>query len=312
MPSILNRKLKLYLLELRAPFFTASIVPVVLGTAIAWSSEGTFHLVYFSLTLVGAVLIHAGINVSNDYFDHISGNDDINVSFVRPFTGGSRMIQKGLLRPREVLSEALVLLSLGIAIGLYLSSVRGMLILVFGIIGIITGFFYTAPPLNIVGRGFGEVFVGLDFGVLIVAGSYYVQTGHLSPEPFIASVPVALLIAAVLYINEFQDYDADRATGKHNIVVRLGKKRASLGYVCMISAAYVAIAISVVLSAISPFVLIALFSLPISLKGIITALRYYDDNLRLVPANAATVMSHLLLGTLMAVGYIAEGFISRL
>ncbi len=310
MAASLSGKFKLYLLELRAPFLTASIIPVVLGSTIAWSSEGTFHPLYFLLTLTGAVLIHAGVNVSNDYFDHLSGNDEANVSFVRPFTGGSRMIQRGLLSPREVLSEALILLSAGVAIGLYLFYVRGTVVLLFGIIGVITGFFYTAPPLMLVGRGIGELFVGLDFGVLMVAGAYYVQTGRLSPEPFIASLPIALFIAAVLYINEFQDYEADRATGKRNLVVRLGRKRASLGYVLMISGAYVAIAISAAIGAISSFSLIAFLALPISLRGMITALRHYDDNVKLVPANAATVMGHIFCGVFMAAGYIAEGLIN--
>jgi len=93
---------------MRAPFLTASITPVVLGTCIAWASTGVFIPEVFILTLLAGIFIHIGSNVANDYYDHKSGTDDINVDFVRPFTGGSRMIQKGWMSPREVFVEAIV------------------------------------------------------------------------------------------------------------------------------------------------------------------------------------------------------------
>ncbi len=302
-------RFKLWLLELRAPFFTASVAPVVLGAAIAWENTGGFHPGYFLLTLLGGVLLHAGTNVANDYFDHRSRCDDINVEFVSPFTGGSRLIQEGLLTPREVLTEALICFGLGSLIGLYLTFVRGPLILALGVVGIISGFFYTAPPLNIASRGVGEFFVGLNFGLLMTLGSYYVQTGSLAWEPLVAAIPLASLIAGVLWINEFQDAPADRAVGKETLVVRLGRRRAVNGYIALLLIPYLSVALGVLLRITSPFTLFVLLTIPLAKKAVEVARLHYQESQRLVPANAATIQIHMLTGVLLTVAYFIEGAI---
>ncbi len=298
-----------WLKELRAPFFTASIVPVLLGSAVAWSNGVPFSWDLFILTLLGGVLLHAGANVSNDYFDHRSGTDDINVEFVNPFTGGSRMIQEGLMTPRQVLIEAIVLYSLAALIGVYLAWVRGWAIILLGVIGIVSGFFYTAPPFRFVHNGLGEVLIGINFGVLMTLGSYYVQAGSFDPEPVYVSIPVALLITAVLYINQFQDYTADRAVGKNHLVVRLGKKNARIGYILIIGSAYIWILVTAVSRRTSPYTLIALLTLPIAVKAIRTLLVYYDRSEELMPANAGTIMIHAGMGFLLTIAYLLDKFL---
>ena len=299
-------KMKIWLAEVRAPFFTATIVPILLGATIAWARTGTFHLGLFLLTLLGGLLLHTGTNVANDYFDHRSGTDDVNVEFVRPFTGGSRMIQIGLLTPREVLSGALAAFALACLVGLCLTYVRGPLIIVLGLIGIFCGFFYTAPPFNLVSRGIGEFFIGLNFGVLMTLGSFFVQAGHLAWEPVVASIPVGLLIAGVLYINEFQDAPADGAVGKAHLVVRLGRRKAAVGYLAILVATYAVIVFAVLLRITSPFTLIALATLPVAIRAVGVARAHYDEYLKLVPANAATVFIHLLTGLLLSAGYLLD------
>jgi len=291
---------------LRAPFFTASIVPVVLGAVIAWEGAGAFHWGYFLLTLIAAMAVHAGINIANDYFDHLSGNDPINVEFVSPFTGGSRLIQEGLLSPREVLIESLFFFALGSAIGFYLTWARGPIVLLLGLIGLFSGFFYTAPPIYLAKWGVGEFFVGLNCGFLITLGSYYVQTRSLSWEPVVAAVPVACLIAAVLWINEFQDAPADRAVGKDTLVVRLGRRRAVTGYIFLLAATYLSIVVAVALRVISPFTLLALLTFPLAWKAIGVARLHYDDYERLTPANATTIQIHMLTGLLLISGYLLD------
>lgn len=299
-------KLKIWLAEVRAPFFTATIVPILLGAMIAWARTGTLHFGYFLLTMLGGLLLHTGTNVANDYFDHRSGTDDVNVEFVRPFTGGSRMIQNGLLTSREVISGALAAFALACVVGLYLAYVRGPLILVLGLVGIFSGFFYTAPPFNLVSRGIGEFFIGLNFGVLMTLGSYFVQTGQLAWEPVVASIPVGLLIVGVLYINEFQDAPADGAVGKDHLVVRLGRKRAAFGYLLLMVTTYAVIVLAALLRITSPFTLIALATLPVAVRAIGVARAHYDEYLKLVPANAATVFLHLLTGLLLSAGYLLD------
>jgi len=297
-------------MAMRAPFFTASIVPVLLGTAIAWGVAGVFHLGFFLLALVAGVCLQAGTNMANDYYDHLSTDDDINVEYVRPFTGGSRMIQKGLMRPKEVLIEAIILFVVGSLIGLYLVWTRGLFILVLGLIGVFSGFFYTAPPFRLVNRGIGELVLGLNFGVLMVLGSFYVQSKTLSWEPVVAGLPVSFLIAAVVYINEFQDCAADKAVGKDHLVVRLGKEKAVHGYLVIMSLAYVSVILGAVTQVITPYSLLALVTLPLMIRSYRNVRISYDDSRKLTPSNAATIMIHLLVGLLLCLGYILEKAIS--
>jgi len=190
----------------RAPFFTATIVPTLLGAVIAWR-EGFFHGGYLILTLIGIVCINAGLATSNDYFDHLSGNDEDNQELT-PFSGGSRTIQDGILSPRQMLMCSAFFYLIGIVIGLYLAAARGWVILGLGMAGVFLAFFHNAPPVRLyyLGPGVGELAVGVGCGPLVVLGSYYVQAQNLSYEVLWASIPVGLLITAVLYINEFPDY----------------------------------------------------------------------------------------------------------
>ncbi len=302
-------KLKLYLLEVRAPFFSASIVPIVLGSVIAYHKTQTFNWSYFLLALIGGVFLHAGANVINDYFDHLSQNDVINKEYVRPFTGGSRLIQEGLLSPNEVLIEAIACLAIGSAIGLYFSYMLGWVILFIGIFGVFSATFYVFPRINLVGRGIGEVLIGINFGILMTFGAYYVQVEKFSWVPIIASLPVALLITAVLYINEFQDARADFAVGKNHLVVRLGKKQAVKGFILIMLLTYLIVAVGVVTDTLPPISLIALLTLPLAFKAIQIAQVNYDDSLKLAPANASTIMNHLFTGLLLIISFVLDRII---
>jgi len=298
-----KRGLTIWITELRLPFLTASVIPVLLGALIAWVKLNVFHQFYFILTLLGIAFLHLGTNVANDYFDHQRGNDEINEEYVRPFSGGSRMIQKGKLKPHQVLRAALLFFMLGSGIGLYLSFVRGITILLLGIIGTFSGFFYSAPPFRLSDRGIGEIIVGLNFGILATLGSYFVQTQQLAWEPVFAALPISFLITAVLYINEFPDYTADKAVGKNNLVVRWGKERASAGYVILMALPFISVLILVSLRLISPFTLLIFLVLPRVLRAIRVVRLNFNQTLYLIPANADTILSHLYAGMLLSLGY---------
>jgi len=297
----------LLLRELRAPFFTASVVPVLLGASLAFYHTGSWHWPLFLWALAGTVLVHAGANVANDYFDHLSGNDEANVVFVRPFTGGSRMIQNKLLSPREVLALSLVCFAAGSAIGLYLAVRVGLFLLILGVIGILGGFFYTAPPVSLVSRGIGELVIAINFGVLPVVGAYFVQTRSFRWDVVLFSLPVAVLISAVLFINQFQDYEADKAVGKRNWVVRLGRRRASQVFFFLMGAWMLPIIAAVLTGAGPALCLIALLPAVTAWKAMSTAAHYYDDPRKLTPANAMTVVTHLTVGVLLALALVTTG-----
>lgn len=305
----MNDRLKLWIAETRAPFFTATIVPILLGTVVAWARGEPFHWGLFLLTLLGGLLMHAGANMINDYMDHLRGTDVVNVEFVRPFTGGSRMIQEGLLTPRQILTASLLCFALGSVVGFYLASVRGWVILLIGAVGLFSAVFYVTPGFSLSALGVGELFIGLNFGVLMTLGAYIVQTGRFSWEAVLASLPVALLIAAVLYINEFQDAAADAAVGRTHLVVRLGKRLAAQGYAVLMFAVYLSLLLGVLLDGVTPWALLGLLTVPLAFKAVRVALVHYDDSQQLVPANAGTIQVHMLTGLLMIVGYVIQGFL---
>jgi len=298
----------LWIIKTRAPFFTAAIVPVLLGTAIAWARTGTFNLWVFLLTLVGAICLHAGTNMTNDYFDHTWGSDEINTEFANPFTGGSRLIQMGIVEPKVFLRQGIGFFVAGSLIGLVLVFTRGLPVLWLGLIGVFCGYFYTAPPLRLAGTGLGEILIGLCFGPLMALGSAYTQTQALSWEPIFASLPVGLLIALVVWINQFQDMRADAAVGKKHWVVRLGRRRAATAYGVLLAGVYVSLAAGVLFAGVTPFALLGLLTLPIAVRAYGVARVSYDQPQELVPANAATIKIHLWTGLLITLGYVAHGF----
>lgn len=295
---------------IRAPFFTAVIIPALLGAIIAWQ-EGAFHLGYLVLTLLGIVCTNAGLNMSNDYFDHVSGNDENNQELT-PFSGGSRTIQEGVLAPRQVLLGSAFFFLIAIAIGVYLALARGWGILWLGLIGIFLAVFHNAPPIKLyyLAPGVGELAAGIGCGPLVVLGSYYVQAQRFSYEALWASIPLGLIISAVLYINEFPDYEADRKVGKTTLVVALGRERAVWGYVALLAGTYAVVVAGVALNVFSYAILLALLSLPLAYQGIRGAMRFHSDTQRLIPTNALTIKIHLATGLLLCLGYALPKIIS--
>lgn len=300
-------KARIWFWELRLPFATASIVPILLGTTIAWALTGIFLWDVFLLTLIGGVCVHLGANVANDYWDYRNGTDNINVEFIRPFTGGSRMIQKGLLTPREVITGSIILLSFAGIIGLYLTVIRGLLVLVLGILGIFFGFFYSSPPIKFVSRGVGEVIIGVCFGIFLTLGAFYTQSQFFAWEPIIVALPISLLISLVLYINEFADYNADKAAGKYTLVVRLGRKRASQLYTIILVVCHLIPGLAALLKIANLYILIAFSTLPLSIIGAYYALSAYDRPMEMIPANVSTILNHLLTGITLLLAYLFLG-----
>jgi len=181
-------------------------------------------------------------------------------------------------------------------------------VLLLGLVGVFSGFFYTAPPLNWASKGIGEAFIGINFGVLMTLGAYFVQTRMLAIEPLVASIPVSLLIAAVVYINEFPDYSADKTVGKDTLVVRLGRSRAAYGYTAMMLGVYVSLALGVLSRLLPVSTLIGFITLPLAVKAIKYALKHHSSSFDLVPANVSTIICHLFTGLLLSLGYLIESF----
>lgn len=299
-------KFKVWLKAIRAPFFTTSITSVLLGSVMAWVKLETFNWFYFFLSLAGVIFVHTGANLANDYFDYKSGNDEINKTLT-PFSGGSRVIQDKLLEPSSILAASLLFFFFTCFIGLYLNFlIPGNVILILGLMGVLIGFFYTAEPFRLGYRGFGELWVGLCFGPLIVLGIYYVQTQTLSMPALLASIPLGILVGLILYINEFQDCEADKKVGKKTSIVILGKERAAKIYCFLVGFVYLWIAGGIIFKVFPPATSIVFLTVPLAFSAAKVLMKNFDKIYELLPANKATIQLHFYMGLLLCGGYIID------
>ena len=294
----------------RLPFLTATLVPVLLGTVIAWD-DGFFKIGLFLLALLGASFFHLGTNVMNDYFDHTSGVDEANLT-PTPFSGGSRLVQRGMVEPTSLRNLAWGFYAAGTVVGILLLALTGLELLIFGLAGFLLGFLYTAPPIRLVHHGVGEIAVGLGFGPVMVLGAYWVQAQQLSTAALYASIPVGILIAAVLYINEIPDRMWDEKAGKRTLVTRMSPETSVTGYAVMMGTAYLSILVGVALGVMPLATLLGLLTVPMAWNAFKALRKHHGYAYRLIPANATTVFAHLFTGLLLVAGYIVAGLIPRL
>ena len=217
-----------YLRASRLPFLTGSLLPVAVATALAYLTDHTWNFLFFGLTALGVAALQVGANLINDYYDSF-GSDPLNRNFT-PFSGGSRVIQDGRMSPVQVRTLAYLMLGLGVGCGLGLIYLgRPWVALASACWVWRAALFYSASPVQLMSGGLGEILIFLAFGPLLTWGAYYVQTGKLSLVGAAVSLPLAFLITAIIWINEFPDLEADLAAGKHHLVARLGLQGLPLG-----------------------------------------------------------------------------------
>jgi 1,4-dihydroxy-2-naphthoate octaprenyltransferase len=293
----------LFLRTTRLPFLSATLVPVLTGIAIA-IKDGAFDPLAALVTVVGAAAVHLGLNVTNDIFDTLQGADEANVTPTQ-YSGGSRVLQYGLVSLRGMALLASGCYALTVLVGLFLLATRGSLaLLVIGVLGIIISVGYTAPPLKLVYRGLGELAVALGFGPLMLLGAYTVQTrGTLSPEALVASLPIGILVALILYVNEIPDRRADAHAGKRTLPVRWPARRVITAYAVAIVATY-GILVAGVMGGLLPLsALLALITIPLAVRVYRGLAPAYDNPYDLMPVMAANVRLHLHTGLLLLAGY---------
>ena len=299
----LMTKIFTWVVIMRLPFLSATIMPILVGASVAKFMGYPVDWFWLGITLLGGSLLHIGTNTSNDYFDFLSGTDNINYNYSnKGLNGGSRGIQMGLISPTGVRNLTIIVFSLSVLVGIPLIQKAGMQVLWLGLIGFLSGLFYTAPPFRFSSRkGLGELLIGLNFGPLMVAGSTLVQTGKLLPEAFLAGIPLGFLIAAVVYINEFPDHDSDKATGKNTLIVVFGPEKARVGYVALVTGAFLSIVFLVLNGTFPSLVLITLLASYFGVTSIQTLYKYYNNRL-LEPANWGTIIMHSVTGLLLFLG----------
>jgi 1,4-dihydroxy-2-naphthoate octaprenyltransferase len=249
---------RLWLVAARPRTLPAAVAPVLVGTALA-ATEDVFHPLRFAAALIGSVFIQIGTNLSNDYSDARRGAD------TEDRLGPVRVTAGGLMPPRQVLTGTYVAFGVAVAAGTYLAAVAGWQLLLVGVASILAGVLYTGGPRPYGYEGLGELFVFLFFGIVAVAGSYYVQTEDLRWEAFALAVPVGLLAAAILVVNNVRDLETDRRAGKRTLAVKLGRQRARGLYGAMLAGAFVAPPAIWAAGGLSAWVLLALAALALAL-----------------------------------------------
>ena len=293
----------------RPQFLAASAAPVLVGSALGFSTAGGFDMMLFVLAMLSIMALHAGANVTNDYFDHLSQNDWVNEN-PTPFSGGRRFIQQGILSPRATLFAGLGYLAIGCGVGLSIVWLtRSALVLGIGVVGALGGFFYTAWPLRLGYRGVGEIIIGVLFGVLPVYGSYYLQARTVDALPLLPALIVAILIFLVILINEFPDLAADAHARKKTLVVLLGVSRCVTIYRTAVIASYVLAALMLLQDRTFYAGLLYLLTLPLA----VSAMRAANPSDLARPgqyrANQRTILLHTIGSLSLAAGLLVPALL---
>jgi len=284
-----NPVLRLFLAT-RPAFLSITLVGCLLGQATALAGDYRFQPVLMLLILVLAALAHAGINVFNDYYDHLNGSDAANQDRLFPFSGGSRFIQNQLLTPDQTLAFAILLFAVVVAGGLLLIGLAGAGLFWIGLAGLFIGWAYSAPPFRLNSRGLGEVCVAIGF-LLVVAGADYVQRGEFAALPWLAGLPYALLTTNILYINQFPDRRADAKAGKRHWVVRLRPSWAAWGYALIAALALAWLVAMVLTGVVTAWALLAALPFWFGFQAARQLIRHADQPALLRPAIGLTLVT---------------------
>jgi len=290
---------RIWVMAARVRTLPAAVAPVLVGTSLALGADH-FHPLAFVAALLGAVLIQVGTNLSNDYSDARRGAD------TEDRLGPVRVTAGGLVPPRHVLLATYATFALAVACGAYLVAVAGPGLIAVGAASILAGVLYTGGPRPYGYEGLGEVFVFLFFGVVAVAGSYFVQVQQLPWQAFVCAVPVGLLASAILVVNNVRDLETDRRAGKRTLAVRLGRERTRALYTAMVAGAFVTAPLPWALGSMTAWLLLSWAAIPLAIP-VVKAVRTRTDGPALNGALAKTGALQLVFCLLFAAGILSSG-----
>jgi 1,4-dihydroxy-2-naphthoate polyprenyltransferase len=293
------RAVRIWVMAARVRTLPAAVAPVLVGTSLALGA-GHFHALAFVAALLGAIFIQVGTNLSNDYSDARRGAD------TEDRLGPVRVTAGGLVPPRQVLLATYVSFGLAVAFGAYLVAVAGPELLAVGAASILAGVLYTGGPRPYGYEGLGEVFVFLFFGIVAVAGSYFVQVQTLPWQAFVCAVPVGLLASAILVVNNVRDIDTDRRAGKRTLAVRLGRAPTRTLYAGLLALAFLMAPLPWILGSMSAWLLLSWAAIPLALS-VLQTVRTRTDGPALNGALARTGALQLLFCLLFSAGILASG-----
>ncbi len=270
----LSEWLSIWWRGIRPAYLPLSILPVILGSVVAWTQSislktprGDFHPTRFVITLAATLLLQIGAHLINDYYDYLGGIDTSNS------LGSGGLIQQGLIKPVRVLSFGLIALGLGALLGVFVAISGGWLAFLFGLIGILAAYFYSGVPKALSSLALGELLFFFVFGPLLTLGSYMVQTGHLDRIAYIYSISLGLLATAFIHLNNMRDTVSDAPAGKLTLASLLGLRLSRTLYTILALGAYLPVVALAWPSHAPHLLLLVLWALPALVIAVTTVLR---------------------------------------
>ncbi len=249
-------KFQAWILGSRPKTLPAAAAPVIVGSAVAFAEHG-FRFWPALAALIGSLMLQIGANLANDVFDFEKGADQ------HGRLGPLRVTQARLLSPREVKTGMWITFAIAAICGIYMAVVSSWVILLIGVLAVIAAIAYTGGPFPYGYRGLGELFVFIFFGVAAVCGTYYAQTKTVSQLAWLASLPVGLLIVAILVVNNVRDYESDKAANKRTLAVKFGLEWAQKEFIVVTTLAFIVVTLMSISKIASPWVLLTWLSVPL-------------------------------------------------
>ena len=289
---------------IRPAYLPLSILPFLLGSVLAWTQTitiktplGHFHFLHLLLALASISLLQIGAHLINDYYDYLHGIDTSNG------LGPGGLIQQGLVKPANVLAVGLIALAFGTLSGIVVAMSGGLLVYVYGLVGLLCAYFYSATAHSLSSLGLSELVSFLVFGPLITLGAYMLQTGHADRFVFLSSLPLGFLAAAIIHANNMRDIESDAQAGKHTLASLVGLRLSRGIYLLLLLAADIPILVLAVPRHTSHLLLITLWTLP-TLIVLITGILRTDTpaglhQIMLQTIRLATYFTLLLAGALL-------------
>jgi 1,4-dihydroxy-2-naphthoate polyprenyltransferase len=283
------------MLAIRVPTLSAAVVPVLVGTALA-VRFGHAHPLTFLVILCAALLIQIGTNLTNDLFDFQKGAD------TGERLGPVRVVQAGLLTQKQVAAASALSFGVAIALGLYLALIGGWPIVIIGLAAVASGIAYTGGPWPLGYHGLGDLFVFVFFGVVAVLGTFYLQSGGINGAAMMASLPVAMLVTAILVVNNLRDVATDRRAGKRTLAVRLGPAATRVQYTILVLGAYLIAASMWIGGLSSAWAMLPWLTLPLGVRLVRDVWKVEGPALNRTLRQTAGL--HLIFGVLLAVSFV--------
>ena len=292
-------KLKEFFMCTRPHSYPASIAPVLFGATYALGYESKFSILKFILFLLACLLIQAATNLFNEYYDYKHGLDKIDSE------GISGSIVKGNLSPKEVMVGALVLYVLAFGLGLILTFMTSIYVLLVGLVCMLAGYFYTGGKYPIAYSPFGEVVSGFFMGTIIIALSFYFQTGYVNADIIVVSLPLFIMIGAILLANNIRDLDNDKESGRRTYAILVGRNNAIKTMAISFIVVYLLNVLFIVTKYTSWWNLLVFVTIPLAIK-IIKGFSANNDKKTMAPYMVLTAKLTIFVGFIMSLANILK------